>query len=110
MCVDFKVDNVYTPYTISAGSILFYNDLGSYIILRTKFYNYNIGGNIAKTFNVQIDEVEGYVPLLNLVRYTSSDNVIPMDNYNTGEDSYMITLKFRNIGLLALQWSMQTLH
>lgn len=32
------------------------------------------------------------------MRYTSSDDVIPMDNYNTGEDSYMITLKFRNIG------------
>ena len=73
------------------------NDLEDYIILRTKFFNYTIGANIAKTFNVQIDSIDGFAPLINQIRYTSSDNVIPIDNYNTGEDPYIITVKFRNI-------------
>lgn len=76
----------------------FNNDLEDYIILRTKFFDYTIGGNIAKTFNIQIDSIDGYTPLINQIRYTSSDNVIPVDNYNTGDDPYIITVKFRNIG------------
>ena len=76
----------------------FNNDLEDYIILRTKFFDYTISGNIAKTFNIQIDSIDGYTPLINQIRYTSSDNIIPIDNYNTGEDPYIITVKFRNIG------------
>ena len=75
----------------------FNNDLEDYIILRTKFFDYTIGGNIAKTFNIQIDSIDGYTPLINQIRYTSSDNIIPIDNYNTGQDPYIITVKFRNI-------------